>query len=281
MTIPSDPVHVTNITNQYDDHELQPVDRTETIAWDDALGQLAGGGTFWLTTTFAGGRPHTRPVFAVVADAMMCTATSADAVKATGLRRGDPVSIATSRDGLDVVWTGTPSQVTDRDALREIVDAYQQAYGWQVDVDGDSLVAPYGAPTAGPPPYLAFRIEPVTVHAFATGSTFAGRSTRWDFPPTTRDDPSRPIIVAGHLTVDADARDAYLRSCDDVVRTARATDGCIDFAISADLVDSTRVNICEHWRNASALAAFRGQGPADQQLAMLHDIDVDEYQIHP
>lgn len=168
--------------------------------------------------------------------------------------------------------------MTDTDALRSVVDAYRQAYGWQVDIDGDSLVAPYGAPTAGPPPYLVFRIEPVTVHGFGTDTTFARRSTRWDFPPTTDNDPSGPIIVAGHLTVDADARDAYLRSCNEAIRAARATDGCLDFAISADLVEPTRINIYEHWSDASALAAFR-QGPDDQQMATLTAIDVEEYRI--
>lgn len=278
MTIPSEPAHATNITNQYDDNELQPVDRTATIAWDDALTRLADGGTFWLTTIVDGVRPHTRPVFAVVADGMVCTATSASAVKATGLRRGGPVSIATSCEGLDVVWLGTPSQVTDTAALRAVVDAYRRTYGWQVDVDGESLVAPYGAPTAGPPPYLVFRVEPGTVHAIGTGATFAGRSTRWDFSPTTSNGPG-PIIVAGHLTVDAGARNEYLLSCEAVVRAARAADGCLDFAISADLVEPTRINIYEHWGDPSALAAFRGQGPDEQQMETLIDIDVDEYQI--
>lgn len=280
MTIPSKPARAFNISNQYDDNELQPVDRTTTIGWNKALDRLTEGGTFWLTTTVDGVRPHTRPVFAVVANGALCTATSAAAIKMTGLRRGAPVSLATSCDGLDFVWAGTPSQVTDIDALCEVVIAYRRTYGWEVEIDGEGLLAPYGAPTAGPPPYLVFRIEPVTVHAVGTDPTFAGCSTRWEFSRPTSDALPGPIIVAGHLTVDSIARDDYLRSCEAVVRAARAADGCLDFAISADLAEPTRINIHEHWRDPSTLAAFRDHGPGDEQMAMLIDINVDEYQIH-
>lgn len=88
-----------------------------------------------------------------------------------------------------------------------------------------------------------------------------------------------PIIVAGHLTVDADQRDGYLRSCEVVVQAARDTDGCLDFAIGADLVETTRINIYERWRDRPALEAFRGQGPDDDQMSTLIAIEVGEYQV--
>ncbi len=90
-----------------------------------------------------------------------------------------------------------------------------------------------------------------------------------------------PIIVAGHLTIDTDDRDSYLRTCETVVQTARHTDGCLDFAISADLVDPTRINVYERWRDRPALEAFRDQGPADDQMSTLIAIDVGEYQAQP
>ena len=103
-----------NITRQFDHHTLQPVDIAATIEWIELLDRLGGGGTFWLTVLDEAGRPHTRPVLAVI-------------------------------------------------------------------VDGDVLIAPYGAPTAGPPPYEVFRIDPATVHAIGTDAPFIGRSTRWTF----------------------------------------------------------------------------------------------------
>ena len=87
------------------------------------------------------------------------------------------------------------------------------------------------------------------------------------------------IIVAGHLTVDAGNRDDYLRSCAPVVAAARGADGCLEFAIGADLVDPTRINVYERWRDRSTLEAFRDQGPDDAQMSTLIAIEVGEYRV--
>ncbi len=87
------------------------------------------------------------------------------------------------------------------------------------------------------------------------------------------------IIVAGHLTVDTDDRDDYLRSCAPVVAAARNTDGCLEFAIGADLVDPTRINVYERWRDRPTLEAFRDQGPDDAQMSTLIAIEVGEYRV--
>ncbi len=42
-----------------------------------------------------------------------------------------------------------------------------------------------------------------------------------------------------------------------VVERARAYDGCLDFSISADAVDPTRVNLFECWRDQTTLDAWR------------------------
>lgn len=46
-------------------------------------------------------------------------------------------------------------------------------------VDG-AFAAPYGAPTAGPPPYYVYEIRPETVFAFTTDES-PPRPTRWRF----------------------------------------------------------------------------------------------------
>ena len=89
------------------------------------------------------------------------------------------------------------------------------------------------------------------------------------------------VIVAGHLTIDPERRDEYLRTCEAVVRTARSADGCVDFALGADLVDATRINVFERWRDRPALEAFRDQGPDDGQMAVLLAIEVAEYRVLP
>ena len=48
------------------------------------------------------------------------------------------------------------------------------------------------------------------------------------------------FIVAGHITVDPKQRESYLAGSVSVVDKARAAAGCLDFAISADLVDYRR-----------------------------------------
>ena len=87
------------------------------------------------------------------------------------------------------------------------------------------------------------------------------------------------VIVAGHLIVDPAERDDYLAGCVEVVRQARTTAGCLDFALSADLVDAGRINILERWESAAAVEAFRGSGVDDDQGAAILTASVAEYDV--
>ena len=87
------------------------------------------------------------------------------------------------------------------------------------------------------------------------------------------------IIVAGALIVDPSDRDAFLEGCAVAVAAARRAPGCLDFALSADLVDPARVNVYERWTSAEALGRFRGSGPDEQQRTTLRKIRVQEYEI--
>lgn len=87
------------------------------------------------------------------------------------------------------------------------------------------------------------------------------------------------VIVAGHLIVDPDERESYLAGCVDVVEQARRAPGCLDFAISADLLDAGRIDIFERWESQAAVEAFRGQGPSDDQSAMIRSASVSEYDV--
>lgn len=85
------------------------------------------------------------------------------------------------------------------------------------------------------------------------------------------------IIVAGQLRVNAADREALLATCVAVVEQARATEGCLDYALSADLVDPERVNVLERWASREALDAFRGDGTGDEQAALITGADVREF----
>ena len=87
------------------------------------------------------------------------------------------------------------------------------------------------------------------------------------------------VIVAGHVVVDPQHRGDYLQGCVEAVRQARRTPGCLDFALSADLLEPGRVNVFERWESKAAVAAFRGSGPTDGQRAAILAATVAEYDV--
>jgi quinol monooxygenase YgiN len=87
------------------------------------------------------------------------------------------------------------------------------------------------------------------------------------------------VIVAGHLIVDPQARAGYLARCAAVVEQARSSQGCRDFAISADSLDPARINIFERWESQEAVESFRGSGPGEDQSAMIVSASVSEYDV--
>ncbi|CAM5284174.1 Antibiotic biosynthesis monooxygenase OS=Streptomyces pilosus OX=28893 GN=GCM10010280_16500 PE=4 SV=1 [Streptomyces pilosus] len=87
------------------------------------------------------------------------------------------------------------------------------------------------------------------------------------------------MIIAGHIVVDRQQRESYLADCVTVVELARRAAGCLDFAITADLVDAGRINIFERWESQAAVEAFRGDGPSDEQGAAILAARVAEYDV--
>ena len=87
------------------------------------------------------------------------------------------------------------------------------------------------------------------------------------------------VIVAGHITVAPEQRDSYLAGCVSVVEQARDATGCLDFAISADLVDPGRINVFERWDSQAAVEAFRGSGSSDEQGEAMLSASVAEYDV--
>jgi quinol monooxygenase YgiN len=92
------------------------------------------------------------------------------------------------------------------------------------------------------------------------------------------------VIVAGHLIVAVEQRAAYLADARPVVEAARAADGCLDFSLSADLVDPARILVFERWESPQAVEAFRGGGPSGDQAAAILGGSVTQYEVaaaHP
>ncbi len=87
------------------------------------------------------------------------------------------------------------------------------------------------------------------------------------------------VIVAGQIFVEPAGRERYLVGCTDVVEQARRAPGCLDFAITADLIDPGRINIFERWETREAVQAFRGNGPSDEQSTAMLAASVAEYDV--
>jgi quinol monooxygenase YgiN len=87
------------------------------------------------------------------------------------------------------------------------------------------------------------------------------------------------VIVAGHITVEPEKRESYLAGCVSIVKRSRSLAGCLDFAITADLVDPGRVNIFERWESQAALESARSSAPPFEQAAEMTSVSVAEYDI--
>ena len=92
------------------------------------------------------------------------------------------------------------------------------------------------------------------------------------------------IIVSGSLHVAPKQRDAFLEARVPILEHAREAPGCLDFSLSADLLDPGRVNVYERWRSREDLLSYRaGDGPRlDDSIAVtaadveLHHISASE-----
>jgi quinol monooxygenase YgiN len=88
------------------------------------------------------------------------------------------------------------------------------------------------------------------------------------------------IIVSGTLHVDPAQRDAFLQARVPILEHARAAPGCLDFSLTADLLDAGRVNVYERWRSREDLLAYRrGGGPVLDDSIPVTAADVELHHI--
>jgi hypothetical protein len=155
---------------------------TDPIDWDEMSRLFAAERSYWVATTSDQVRPHLRPVLAVWVDERIYSTTSPAARKGRDLASNPAAALAARAPDVDIVIEGSAVWIDDRQQLRRIGDAYQDKYGWPVTVTADNAFdAPYGAPTAGHPPYRVYELTPTVAYAFGTGGNLAERSTRYRF----------------------------------------------------------------------------------------------------
>jgi quinol monooxygenase YgiN len=87
------------------------------------------------------------------------------------------------------------------------------------------------------------------------------------------------VIVAGHIEVEPEEREAHIEGFLEVVETAREAAGCLEFTIGADPIDPGRVNLFERWESQAAVKAFRKRAPRNRKAKAMPSGSVAEYDV--
>lgn len=152
------------------------------IDWAEAARLFAAERSYWVATTGDEGHPHLRPMLAVYLDGRVYSTTSPAARKGRDLARRPSASFAARAQAVDIVLEGPVTWIDDQQVLERVGQAYREKYEWPVTVTADGAFdAPYGAPTAGPPPYRVYELTPAVAYAFGTDNSLGERSTRYRF----------------------------------------------------------------------------------------------------
>jgi hypothetical protein len=151
---------------------------------DAGVSQAPGTGgpsrhTAWLATVGPDGAPDVRPVGAMWVDGAFYFTSGAGARKGKNLARNGAASISIATDDFDVTVEGEARRVTDLPTLEKLVNVYAPDWPAEVDEEARAFVAPFNAPSAGPPPWNLYVLEPtrVFVNSLVEGYGF----TRFDF----------------------------------------------------------------------------------------------------
>jgi quinol monooxygenase YgiN len=87
------------------------------------------------------------------------------------------------------------------------------------------------------------------------------------------------LIISGRLFLKPGTRDRFLKCCEPSLCMARRAPGCLDFAVSADIIEPDRANVYEAWADAQSLEAFRGSGADDPSFSFIVHADVERHEV--
>ena len=139
-----------------------------------------GRHTCWLATVDPDGRAHVTAVGAMWDTGAFWFETGEGTRKARNLARDPRGSISVATHEFDLTVDGTAARVTDPDDVARLARRWADE-GWpcRVDDSGIALTADCSAPSAGPPPWAVYRIEPERATVLATVDP--GGATRFTF----------------------------------------------------------------------------------------------------
>ena len=164
----------------------------EALSWGSVEARLARGltqapgtggpdrHTCWLTTLNDDGSPHTTGVGALWVDGSFWFETGRTTRKGRNLARDARCALSLATAEFDLVVEGDAARVTDPVTVAAMAGQWAEG-GWpcRVDESGTALTAEFSAPSAGPPPWLVYRLTPSTATAVLTVEP--GGATRWGF----------------------------------------------------------------------------------------------------
>ena len=136
--------------------------------------------TCWLTTINPDGSPHVTGIGGLYADGAFWFQSGTQTRKARNLARDSRCALSVATDEFDLVVQGEARQVTDAPTVAAMA-ARWAAEGWpaRLDESGRAITAEYNAPSAGPPPWIVYRVIPRAATALQT--VVPGGATRWRF----------------------------------------------------------------------------------------------------
>lgn len=179
-----------NTTNPPESEEPLVQGQTDVMPWATALERLehpAPAQNHWLATVRPDGRPHLMPIIAFWIDGAFHFLAREGTRKGRNLAADDRCVIGTGNltlPSLDLIVEGRAKPITDEDTVRRLAQEFG-GEGWPLEARGRHIYGPHG-PTAGPPPYSIYRLEPTK--AFGLPGMFGmfeddrhHEPTRWTF----------------------------------------------------------------------------------------------------
>jgi hypothetical protein len=134
--------------------------------------------TWFLGTAASDRRPHAAGVGALWDGGDIYFTSGPGTRKSKHLASNPACTFSVQLPGIDLVFEGTATRVTDTPTLERIASRYREG-GWEPTVEGDGFTAPYSAPSAGPPPWHLYRFTFDRVFGVAGAEPHG--ATRWSF----------------------------------------------------------------------------------------------------
>ncbi|HEX3629270.1 MAG TPA: pyridoxamine 5'-phosphate oxidase family protein [Candidatus Dormibacteraeota bacterium] len=141
------------------------------LPWSWARERLERSHDYWVSTTGPDGAPHLMPVWGVWMDDALWFSSSLGSRRARNLALRPRCAIATDNPYEPVIIEGDSELIDDTDSVRPFVDAVNQKYQTDYNIDF------FSKPANG-----CYRVRPVWAFALKE-SDFTGSPTRWTFGP--------------------------------------------------------------------------------------------------